>query len=152
MFSIAVQEGDFDVGAEYQALIADDQQGGAVVFFVGRVRDMNLDHSVRALTLEHYPGMTEKSLEAIMSEARQRWQLVSARIVHRVGHLSLGDQIVYVGVTSSHREQAFAAAEFMMDFLKTRAPFWKKEERAEGEEWLRENPKDQRAFERWKHQ
>lgn len=149
MFSVSVQQNDFDVGAEYQALLANDRQAGAVVFFVGRVRDMNLDQSVQALTLEHYPGMTEKSLEAIMNEARQRWQLVSARIVHRVGRLSLGDQIVYVGVTSSHREQAFAAAEFMMDFLKTRAPFWKKEEREHGSEWLESKILDEARAARW---
>ena len=108
MFSVAVQQQDFDVGQEYQALIQNDLQAGAAVFFVGRVRDLNLGESVAGLTLEHYPGMTEKALQDIIKEARERWQLQAARIVHRVGYLGLGEQIVFVAATSVHREQAFA--------------------------------------------
>ncbi len=149
-FSIRVQHNDFDVGQEYSALIAGDATAGAVVFFVGRVRDFNDGHSVAGLSLEHYPGMTEKILEQILEEAKFRWQLVSARIVHRIGDLQLGDQIVFVGVTSAHREHAFQAAEFLMDFLKTRAPFWKKEMNQEGKTvWVEANDKDSDAAGRW---
>ncbi len=149
-FSICVQQNDFDVGQEYSALIAGNAAAGAVVFFVGRVRDFNDGRLVAGLSLEHYPGMTEKILEQILSEAKLRWELVSARIIHRVGELSLGDQIVFVGVTSAHREHAFQAAEFLMDFLKTRAPFWKKEITQEGENvWVEAKNKDGEAAERW---
>ncbi len=149
-FSICVQQNDFDVGQEYSALIADDATAGAVVFFVGRVRDFNDGHSVAGLSLEHYPGMTEKILEQILEEARRRWQLVSARIVHRIGDLQLCDQIVFVGVTSAHREQAFQAAEFLMDFLKTRAPFWKKEMNQQGKiVWVEAKNKDGEAARSW---
>ncbi len=149
MFSVAVQQQDFDVGQEYQALIQNDLQAGAAVFFVGRVRDLNLGESVTGLTLEHYPGMTEKALQDIIEEARERWQLQAARIVHRVGYLGLGEQIVFVAATSVHREQAFAAAEFMMDFLKTRAPFWKREERKVGSLWLEAKTSDAERAKRW---
>ncbi len=150
MFSISVQSQDFDVGQEYQALIAEDLQAGAVVFFVGRVRDLNLGESVTGLTLEHYPGMTEKALKNILEEARSRWSLQGARIVHRIGSLTLGEQIVFVAATSAHREQAFAAAEFMMDFLKSRAPFWKREERKQGEAvWLDAKGADAERAKRW---
>lgn len=149
-FSICVQQNDFDVGQEYSALIAGNAAAGAVVFFVGRVRDFNDGRLVAGLSLEHYPGMTEKILEQIVSEAKLRWELVSARIIHRVGELRLGDQIVFVGVTSAHREHAFQAAEFLMDFLKTRAPFWKKEITQEGENvWVEAKNKDGEAAERW---
>ncbi len=149
-FSICVQQNDFDVGQEYSALIAGNAAAGAVVFFVGRVRDFNDGRLVAGLSLEHYPGMTEKILEQILSEAKLRWELVSARIIHRVGELRLGDQIVFVGVTSAHREHAFQAAEFLMDFLKTRAPFWKKEITQEGENvWVEAKNKDGEAAERW---
>ncbi len=149
-FSISVLRDDFDVGQEYSALIADDTAAGAAVFFVGRVRDFNDGQAVTGLSLEHYPGMTEKILEQILEEAKQRWQLVSARIIHRVGDLQLGDQIVFVGVTSAHREHAFQAAEFLMDFLKTRAPFWKKEINQEGKTvWVEAKDKDNHAVERW---
>jgi molybdopterin synthase catalytic subunit len=146
---ISVQTGDFDVGAEYAALTEGDTSAGAAVLFVGRVRDLNLDKAVTALTLEHYPGMTEKALEEIAAQARERWQIGRFRIIHRVGRLALGDQIVLVGVTSGHREQAFAAAEFLMDYLKTRAPFWKKEETPEGTHWVEAQDKDHNAAERW---
>jgi molybdopterin synthase catalytic subunit len=148
-FSISVQTDDFDVGQEYSALIADDVAAGAMVFFVGRVRDFNNDAEVTGLSLEHYPGMTEKILEQLLEEAKQRWSLVSARVVHRVGDLLLGDQIVFVGVTSAHREHAFGAAEFLMDFLKTKAPFWKKETTRQGEVWVEAQAKDEAATRRW---
>lgn len=149
-FSICVQQNDFDVGQEYSALIAGNAAAGAVVFFVGRVRDFNDGRLVAGLSLEHYPGMTEKILEQILTEAKLRWDLVSARIIHRVGELRLGDQIVFVGVTSAHREHAFQAAEFLMDFLKTRAPFWKKEITQEGKNvWVEAKNKDGEAAERW---
>lgn len=149
-FSVSVQSSDFDVGQEYSALIAEDTAAGAVVFFVGRVRDFNDGHSVTGLSLEHYPGMTEKVLEQILNEAKQRWQLVSARIVHRIGHLQLGDQIVFVGTSSAHREHAFQAAQFLMDVLKTRAPFWKKEIHQEGRAvWVEAKNKDSEAVGRW---
>ncbi len=149
-FSICVQQNDFDVGQEYSALMAGNAAAGAVVFFVGRVRDFNDGRLVAGLSLEHYPGMTEKILEQILTEAKLRWDLVSARIIHRVGELRLGDQIVFVGVTSAHREHAFQAAEFLMDFLKTRAPFWKKEITQEGKNvWVEAKNKDGEAAERW---
>lgn len=148
-FSIAVQHEDFNVGDEYTDLVSGDKNAGAVVFFVGRVRGMNQSRSVTGLALEHYPGMTERVLEAILHEAKQRWELNSARIVHRVGKLYLSDQIVFVGVTSKHREHAFLAAEFLMDYLKSRAPFWKKEMTAQGEVWVEENQKDTDAIQRW---
>lgn len=148
-FSVAIQEQDFDVGAEYAQLVEGDKNAGAVVFFVGRVREFSQDHSVTGLALEYYPGMTEKVLEKLITQARQRWELNAVRIVHRVGSLGLMDQIVFVGVVSRHREQAFLAAEYLMDFLKTQAPFWKKETREEGSVWVEANAKDTRACERW---
>lgn len=148
-FSITVQTHNFDVGGEYAELIAGDTSAGAVVFFVGRVRDMNHARDVSGMSLEHYPGMTESVLQQIMNEAQKRWELIAARIVHRVGELSVGDQIVFVGVTSAHREHAFHAAEFLMDFLKTQAPFWKKEVTSEGVMWVEENIKDIDAIRRW---
>jgi molybdopterin synthase catalytic subunit len=148
-FSIAVQEQDFDVGREYDALISGDTAAGAVVFFVGRVRDINYAHAVKSMSLEHYPGMTEKVLQRILDEARARWELIAARVVHRVGELQVSDQIVFIGVTSVHREHAFQAAEFLMDFLKTQAPFWKKESTGQGALWVVENSKDVDASLRW---
>lgn len=148
-FSIAVQTQDFDVGYEYAQLIAGDTVAGAVVFFVGRVRDMNHARDVKSMSLEHYPGMTENVLQQILEEAKERWKLIAARIVHRVGELHVGDQIVFVGVTCVHREHAFQAAEFLMDFLKTRAPFWKKEITSQGAVWVEENVKDVDASQRW---
>lgn len=149
-FSINIQTQDFDVGREYAELITSDITAGAVVFFVGRVRDMNHARNVKSMSLEHYPGMTENILQEILDEAKGRWELISARIVHRVGELQLGDQIVFVGVTSVHREHAFQAAEFLMDFLKTRAPFWKKElTQEEGAVWVEANKKDDEAVGRW---
>ena len=149
-FSVAVQTNDFDVGKEYAQLIAEDTAAGAVVFFVGRVRDTNYTQRVTRMSLEHYPGMTENILQQILEEAKKRWELMAARIVHRVGELHAGEQIVFVGVSSSHREHAFQAAEFLMDFLKTRAPFWKKELGADGEEyWVEAKNTDQQRAMRW---
>lgn len=151
-FSIAVQTQDFDVGREYIELVAGDTASGAVVFFVGRVRDMNHARDVTNMSLEHYPGMTETILQQILDEAKERWDLISARVVHRVGDLQVGEQIVFVGVTSAHRGHAFQAAEFLMDFLKTRAPFWKKEMTNQGAVWVDENVKDIDASRRWQIQ
>lgn len=148
-FSIAVQTQDFDVGREYAELVAGDTAAGAVVFFVGRVRDMNHARSVSSMSLEHYPGMTENILQQILDEAKVRWNLIATRIVHRVGELHLGEQIVFVGVTSAHREHAFQAAEFLMDFLKTQAPFWKKELTTQGSVWVEGDIKDTDASQRW---
>jgi len=149
-FSIGVQTRDFDVGREYAELIAGDTAAGAVVFFVGRVRDMNHARDVKSMSLEYYPGMTENILRNILDEAKTRWELIAARIFHRVGELSVGDQIVFVGVTSAHREHAFQAAEFLMDFLKTRAPFWKKEMGVDGaERWIEANANDQQRALGW---
>jgi molybdopterin synthase catalytic subunit len=146
---ISIQQEDFDVGAEYKALITDDTAAGAVVTFVGRVRDLNLAREVLGLHLEHYPGMTEKSLQAIADEACARWKILRYKIIHRIGDLHLGDNIVFVGVTSAHREDAFHAAEFLMDYLKTRAPFWKKELTKEGSAWVESQAKDVSAAQRW---
>lgn len=146
---ISIQTEDFDVGAEYRALVEGDTSAGAVVTFVGRVRDLNLGRGVLGLHLEHYPGMTEKSLQLIFDEATTRWDILRCKIIHRVGDLHLGDNIVFVGVTSAHREHAFAAAEFLMDYLKTRAPFWKKELTEQGSVWVESQEKDAEAAKRW---
>lgn len=146
---ISVQREDFDVGKEYAELIADEATAGAVVLFVGRVREWNLSRQVVGLQLEHYPGMTEKALSEIVNEAKQRWNICRLRIIHRIGLLTLRDQIVLVGVTSPHRENAFLAAEFLMDYLKTRAPFWKKEISDQGACWVEAQQKDELAAKRW---
>lgn len=146
---ISVQADDFDLSREYAALIDADVSAGAVVVFVGRVRELNFSRQVTGLLLEHYPGMTEKALQEIVTEAQARWKIARCRIIHRIGHLTLGDQIVLVGVTSLHREEAFAAAEFLMDYLKTRAPFWKKELTSTGDVWVESQQKDEVAATRW---
>lgn len=138
----------FDVGVEYAQLAAHDSDG-AVVTFTGKVRNHNLGDSVAALTLEHYPGMTEKALADIVVEARQRWALQQVTVIHRVGELFPGDEIVFVGVSSAHRGNAFAATEFIMDYLKTRAPFWKREATAQGDRWVDARDSDHQAAERW---
>jgi molybdopterin synthase catalytic subunit len=122
---------------------------GAVAAFIGTVRDVNADASVSSMTLEHYPGMTEKALDAIVAEAKARWNILQALVIHRVGPLKPADQIVLVGVTSAHRGEAFAACEFIMDYLKTRAPFWKKEETASGTRWVEARASDDDAAARW---
>ena len=133
---ISIQTEDFNLGDEVTLLENDNVEDGAVVTFSGRVRNKNLGVAVYGLTLEHYPGMTEKSLQDIINTARQKWDLGRVTVIHRVGKLLIGEQIVFVGVTSKHRGDAFAANEFIMDFLKIKAPFWKKELTDEGEKWL----------------
>lgn len=147
---ISVQTQAFDVADEYRSLVQGDVDVGAAVFFVGRVRNHNQGRAVTGLTLEHYPGMTENALEQIVQEARQRWPLGRVRVVHRVGTLALGEDIVFVGVTSSHREASFEAAQFVMDYLKNRAPFWKREETPDGSTWVDAQDKDQQAMTRWR--
>lgn len=122
---------------------------GAVVNFIGYVRDLNIGHSVNELFLEHYPGMTEKALERIADEARERWPLLGVEIVHRVGALAVSEPIVFVGVSSKHRHMAFEACAFIMDVLKTRAPFWKRESTAQGSHWVEARESDQNAALRW---
>ncbi|GLT14226.1 molybdopterin guanine dinucleotide biosynthesis protein MoaE [Vibrio algivorus] len=146
---VSVQFEDFDIGIEYQQL-AQGSDAGAVVTFVGKVRDMNLGDSVTGLSLEHYPGMTERSLIQICEQAKSRWPLLNIRVIHRVGDLDLGDQIVFVGVSSAHRNAAFEACEFVMDYLKTQAPFWKKERTTEEVRWVESRDSDAKAADRWK--
>jgi molybdopterin synthase catalytic subunit len=145
---IRVGNEPFSVGDEYQWLSQCDEDG-AVVTFTGKVRNHNLGNDVSALTLEHYPGMTEKALDEIIAEARARWPLQRVSLIHRVGALYPGDEIVFVGVTSAHRSMAFAAAEFIMDYLKTRAPFWKREATEQGERWVESRQSDHDAAGRW---
>ena len=148
-FSVRVGTDDFDAGAEMAALREGQHGIGALVSFVGCVRDLHEGATVGAMTLEHYPGMTEKSLIAIVSEARQRWSLQGVRIVHRVGRLLAGDQIVLVIAASAHRQDAFDACAFLMDYLKTRAPFWKHEETDQGARWVTARDSDDEAARRW---
>ncbi len=148
--SVVVQKEDFDVGAEISAIRAGDRQVGAVASFVGVVRDINEGDNVATLELEHYPGMTEKSITAIVEEAAERWQLFSARVIHRIGKLEPTDQIVFVAVSSMHRGDSFAACEFIMDYLKTRAPFWKREQTPEGSRWVEQRATDHDAADRWR--
>ena len=143
---VAVQAADFDVGVEIGALSAADPMAGAVASFVGLVRG----DTVVAMTLEHYPGMTETALTDIVAAAKKRWKLRTVRVIHRVGRLLPGERIVFVGVASAHRGEAFAACEFIMDYLKTQAPFWKKEETAEGERWVDARETDDLAARRWR--
>ncbi|CDG17165.1 molybdopterin synthase catalytic subunit MoaE [Xenorhabdus doucetiae] len=146
---ITIQRETFNVGEEYQWLSQCDEDG-AVVTFTGKVRNHNLGDQVKALTLEHYAGMTEKMLQQIVDKARQRWPLQRVSVIHRIGELYPGDEIVFVGVTSSHRNMAFMATEFIMDYLKTQAPFWKKESLAEGKRWVETRQSDHDAANRWK--
>jgi molybdopterin synthase catalytic subunit len=146
---IKVQREDFDGGAEARALARGNAKVGAVASFVGLVRDASGGAQVGTMTLEHYPGMTEKSIAAIVEEAAGRWEVIDCTVIHRVGELRPGDQIVLVAVASGHRGDAFAACEFIMDYLKTRAPFWKKEQTAQGERWVEARASDDRAAERW---
>ncbi len=148
---VTIQTADFDLGAEVAALRAGDAAVGAVASFVGTVRDRNGGGAgeVAAMELEHYPGMTEKAIEAMIDEAQARFDIRGARVVHRVGPLLPGDQIVLVAVSSAHRGQAFQACEFLMDYLKTQAPFWKKETTAEGARWVDARVADDAALARW---
>jgi molybdopterin synthase catalytic subunit len=147
--SVRIQTEDFDAGAEIARLRRGDPRIGAVASFIGVVRDVNEGDSVAGMTLEHYPGMTERSIEAIVAEARARWPIIDALVVHRVGALAPTDQIVLVVVTAAHRGEAFAACEFLMDYLKTRAPFWKKERIAGGSRWVEARASDDEAAARW---
>ncbi len=148
-FRIIVQAGAFHQQAEYDLLRRSSLSVGAVVTFVGTVRDINEDDSVKVLRLEHYPGMTEKELAKILEEAADRWQVINATVIHRVGDLHPGDEIVFVGIASKHRGDAFKACEFVMDYLKTRATFWKKEKTEEGDRWLTTRQSDLDAAESW---
>jgi len=148
--TVHVQQELFDVGHETQKLRGNDTRVGALVSFVGLVRDLNEGHDVSQMTLEHYPGMTEKALATLESEARQRWDILDALIIHRVGTLLPGDPIVLVAVTSAHRADAFDACQFLMDALKTQAPFWKKEHTPAGERWVDARESDDEALARWK--
>lgn len=147
--TVRVQTQDFDAGFEINQLRNARKDTGAIVSFVGQVRDINDGDTVSQLTLEHYPGMTEKTLEAIISQAKSRWDIFDALIIHRVGSLKPTDQIVLVAVSGAHRGEAFKACEFVMDFLKTEAPFWKKEVTQSGERWLDAKDTDDTARERW---
>ncbi len=149
MAHVRVQEAPFDAGREIAALTEGRRDVGAVATFVGLVRDLNDGAAVSRMTLEHYPGMTERALEDICAQAAARWDLLDLRVVHRVGPLVPGDAIVLVAVSSAHRGEAFAACEFVMDFLKTRAPFWKKEETPGGERWVEARASDDEAAGRW---
>jgi molybdopterin synthase catalytic subunit len=146
---VRVQSEDFDVAREIAALRGRDARVGAVAAFIGLVRDMNDAEAVSTLRLEHYPGMTEKALSGIVEEAKSRWRIYDATVIHRVGELKPSDQIVLVAVSSAHRGEAFAACEFIMDYLKTRAPFWKKEQTPEGERWVEARASDDEAAARW---
>ena len=146
---VRVQTGDFDIAREIAALRGGDARVGAVAAFVGLVRDINDAAAVSTLTLEHYPGMTEKALARIVDEAKSRWNVYDVLVIHRVGELKPTDQIVLVVVTGAHRGEAFAACEFIMDYLKTRAPFWKKEQTPAGERWVEARASDDDAAARW---
>jgi molybdopterin synthase catalytic subunit len=149
MGRVAIQTADFDLSAEVAALRAGDAGVGAVASFIGTVRDRNDGSAVSDMELEHYPGMTERAIEAMIDEARRRFDIRAVRVVHRVGRLAPGDQIVLVAVSSAHRGQAFQACEFLMDYLKTQAPFWKKETTPEGARWVDARVADDQALARW---
>jgi molybdopterin synthase catalytic subunit len=147
--AVKVQTEDFDAGAEINRLRLSRPDTGAVVSFVGQVRDLNDGAQVNTLTLEHYPSMTETALDNIIATAKQRWNIFDALVIHRVGELKPTDQIVLVAVSGAHRGEAFSACEFIMDFLKTEAPFWKKEQTTNGERWVEAKISDDAARERW---
>ncbi|WP_243491432.1 molybdenum cofactor biosynthesis protein MoaE [Massilia violaceinigra] len=149
MMAVRVQTADFDLSTDIAALRAQDARIGAVVSFVGTMRDMNDGASVAAMELEHYPGMTEQALEKIVAEAGKRWPLYGALVVHRVGPLAPLDQIVLVACTAAHRGDAFAACEFIIDYLKTDAPFWKKEQTPDGARWVDARVSDDAALAKW---
>jgi len=148
-FTVSIQTQDFDVSQELAALRAGDARVGAVCSFLGTVRERNDGSSVASMALEHYPGMTEKSIAAMMDEAQKRFDIYAARVIHRVGLLHPEDQIVFVAVTSAHRGESFKACEFLMDYLKTQAPFWKKEVTPEGARWVDARVSDDQALARW---
>jgi molybdopterin synthase catalytic subunit len=146
---ISIQTDDFDAGAEYEALRGTGPGTGAIVTFSGLVRDSGDLSGVTGLFLEHYPGMTEQVIQGLIDEAGRRWDVQRARVIHRIGRLALADQIVFVGVCSAHRGDAFAACEFVMDALKTSAPFWKKEITREGEHWVEQKESDVARSRNW---
>ena len=146
---VVIQAQDFDVAAEIAALRAQDKRVGAICSFIGTVRDRNDGLSVSTMELEHYPGMTEKSIEHMIDQAFQRFDIYAARVIHRVGLLQPLDQIVFVAVTSAHRGESFQACEFLMDYLKTQAPFWKKEQTPEGARWVDARVSDDAALAKW---
>jgi len=146
---ISIQTQDFDHGLEVNLLENDNVEDGAVVTFSGRVRNNNLGLKVKGLFLEYYPDMTEKLLADIIETAKQRWNIGRVKVIHRIGQLAIGEQIVFVGVTSKHRQDAFAANEFIMDFLKVKAPFWKKELTELGETWLEAKTSDKEKAQAW---
>jgi molybdopterin synthase catalytic subunit len=148
-FTVSIQTQDFDVSQELAALRAGDARVGAVCSFLGTVRERNDGSSVASMELEHYPGMTEKSISAMMDEAKKRFDIFAARVIHRVGLLHPEDQIVFVAVTSAHRGESFKACEFLMDYLKTQAPFWKKEVTPDGARWVDARVSDDQALARW---
>ncbi|HTP99825.1 MAG TPA: molybdopterin synthase catalytic subunit MoaE [Casimicrobiaceae bacterium] len=148
--SVRITEDDFDAGREIAALRGSDRRVGAVASFIGTVRDVNDEAQVLAMTLEHYPGMTEKALAAIVEEARGRFDILDALVIHRIGELKPTEQIVLVAVTSAHRGEAFDACRFIMDYLKTRAPFWKREQTPAGARWVDARASDDEAAARWK--
>lgn len=148
-YSVRVQQHDFDLSTEVAQLRAAQPGVGAIVSFVGTVRDLNEGASVAEMELEHYPGMTEQSIQTIIEQARARWDIFGALVIHRVGPLKPMEQIVLVAVTSAHRGEAFAACEFIIDFLKTEAPFWKKEQTPEGGRWVDARVSDDVALEKW---
>ncbi len=150
--TVSVREADFDPGAEIESLSKLAEDAGAVVSFVGLVRGGTGSEAISAMTLEHYPGMTEKALDSIEQEARERWELLGVTIIHRIGKLLPGERIVLVVVASRHRGDAFVACEFIMDYLKTRAPFWKREDGVSGSRWVDARESDDVAVERWKKQ
>jgi len=147
--AVTIQHPDFDLGAELAALREGDPQVGAVASFIGTVRDRNDGSPVSAMELEHYPGMTERAIESMIDEARQRFDIRGVRVIHRVGALKPRDQIVLVAVASAHRHDAFQACEFLMDYLKTQAPFWKKETTPQGSRWVDARQADDAALARW---
>ena len=147
--TVRVQHEDFDIGAEISAMRLIRKDIGAVASFIGQVRDLNEGDQVASMTLEHYPGMTEKALESIVAQATQRWDIFDALVIHRIGELKPADQIVLVVVSGAHRGEAFAACQFIMDYLKTEAPFWKKEQTATGERWVEAKASDDDARDRW---
>ena len=148
-FTVTIQTEDFDVQHEVAQLRRGDARVGAVCMFLGTVRERNDGSAVASMELEHYPGMTEKSIQAMMQEAQQRFDIYAARVIHRVGLLHPEDQIVMVAVTSAHRGESFQACEFLMDYLKTQAPFWKKEVTPEGARWVDARVSDDQALARW---
>ena len=146
---VSIQTQDFDLSTEVARLREQDKRVGAICTFVGTVRDRNDGQSISTMELEHYPGMTEKSIEAMIDEAHRRFDFYAARVVHRVGRLLPADQIVLVAVTSAHRGESFKACEFLMDYLKTQAPFWKKEQTPQGAQWVDARVSDDAALARW---